>query len=149
MKYYLIFIFSTLVFFSCSNIKKVVNGTSCSNKLNIQYDNTFSRGVMAKKEKKKITVFFLNYFHDSIKVYFNRDLKFHDFVLTNTTTGKSNKSFSYDYSKVRTVPIMKVESENHNCFEVPIKKNYKIVYLFIDDLKKWTIRYSNRYYVND
>jgi len=115
----------------------------------MQYDKTTSKGVMAKRDQKKVTVFFLNYFYDSIKVYINGNIKFKDFVLTDTLSGKSDKSFSYDYSDDGKMPIMKVESQNGSCFEIPINKKYKIVYLFFDDSKKWTIRFSNKYYVDN
>ena len=149
MKYYWIALFSTFSYFSCSQPRKVVNSISCSSKIELQYDKTTSKGVMAKRDQKKITVFFLNYFYDSIKVYINGNLKFQDFVLTDTVSGKSDKSFSYDYSDYRTMPIMKVESEDGNCFDIQINEKYKIVYLFFDNFKKWTIRFSNKYYVDN
>ena len=149
MKYYWMALFSALSYFSCSQPRKAVNSISCSSKIELQYDRTSSKGVMAKRDQKKVTVFFLNYFYDSIKVYINGNLKFQDFVVTDTVSGKSNKSFSYDYSDDRMMPIMKVESNNGNCFDIQISENYKLVYLFLDDKKNWTIRYSNKYYVDN
>lgn len=149
MKYYWIALFFAFSYFSCSEPRKIINSTSCNNRFVIQYDKTISKGVMAGRDQKKITIYFLNYFHDSLKVYINGNLGFHDFVFTDTTSGRTNKSFSYDYSKDHIMPIMKVESGNDNCFEIQISEKYKIVYLFFDDLKRWTIRYSNRYYVDN
>lgn len=149
MKYYWIVLFSAFLYLSCSQPRKVVNSISCSSKIDLQYDKTTSKGVMTKRDQKKVAVFFLNYFHDSIKVYINGNLKFHDFVVTDTISGKSGKSFSYDYSDDRAMPIIKVETEDGNCFDIQISVKYKIVYLFLDYLKKWTIRFSNKYYVDN
>ena len=104
---------------------------------------------MAKRDQKKITIIFLNYFHDSIKLYINGNLKFHDVVVTDTVSGKSDKSFSYDYSDDRTLPMVKVGTEDGNCFDIQIKEKYKLVYIFFDKVKKWTIRFSNKYYVDN
>jgi hypothetical protein len=149
MKFYLAGLFSAFFFFSCSPNRKVVNNISCPGFINLQYDKTTAKGVMAKKDLKKVTIFFLNYFNDSIKLYINGNLKFQDLVVTDSVSGKSEKSFSYDYSNDRTLPIMKVEFEGGNCFDIQIIEKYKIVYLFNDNFKRWTIRFSNRYYVDN
>lgn len=149
MKYYWIVLFFSVSYFSCSQPRKVVNSISCPNKIKLQYDKTTSKGVMAKRDQKRVTIFFLNYFYDSINIYINGNVKFKDFVVTDTVSGKSDKNFTYDYSNDRKIPIMKVESRNGSCFEIPINEKYKIVYLFFDDSKKWTIRFSNKYYVDN
>ena len=149
MKYYWVVTFFTILFFSCSQPQRIVRSISCASHLQIQYDNSISKGVMAKSDKRMITIFFLNYFHDSINVFINGNLKFHDLVIIDTTTGKSGKIFSYDYSYDNTTPVMKVATKNGNCFDIQINPTYKIVYLFYDGLHKWTARYSNRYYVDN
>ena len=149
MKAYLIILSFTFTLISCSQSKKVVSSISCANTFNLQYDKTSSKGVMAKRSQKKVTIFFLNSFHDSIKVYINGVLKFDNVVVTDSVSVKSDKSFTYEYSNNSNIPIIKVENKEGNCFDLKVKKRYKLIYVFYDSSKKWTVRFSNKYYVDN
>lgn len=148
MKYFGI-TFLGILFISCVHPIKVVKSISCSSNFELQFDKTTSKGQMRKKNQKNITLIFLNYFSDSIKVYFNGKLKFQEFVVTDSISGDSHKRFFYDLRNEKKLPILKVESSNRNCFDIQLNKKYKLAYLFLDDKKNWTIRFSNKYYVDN
>ena len=104
---------------------------------------------MIKKNQKKIIIIFMNDFNNQIKIYVNGNLKFNAKVITDNVSGKSDKTFIYDYSKDSDVPFIKVESKEGNCFDIKTKKDFKLVYLFYDSTKIWTLRFSNKYYVDN
>ena len=145
MKFYLV----AFSFFSCAQSGKVINSVSCSSRVNLQYDKTTVKGVMAKKKSKKITISFLNYFKDSIRAYIDGNLQFSDIVITDNVSGKSNKNFTYHYSNDSHIPILKVETKDGNCFDIQVKGKYKLIYIFYDSSKRWTVRFSNKYYVEN
>lgn len=148
MKKLLILIGFSFLSISCAQQKQVVNSLSCQNKITVQYDNSKAKGVMAKN-KELVIVFFMNDFNDKIKGYINGKQKFSGEVLTNEISGKSDKNFAYNYSKDKTLPILKIEKENGSCFDIRIKKQYKLIYVFYDSNQEWIVRFSNKYYVDN
>ncbi|PWN72241.1 hypothetical protein C1631_006480 [Chryseobacterium phosphatilyticum] len=148
MKKLLILLGFSFLLISCVQQKQLVNSLSCQNKITVQYDNSKAKGVMAKN-KELVIVFFMNDFNDKIKGYINGKQKFNGEVLTKETSGKSDKNFAYNYSKDKTLPILKIEKENGSCFDIRIKKRYKLVYVFYDSNQEWIVRFSNKYYVDN
>lgn len=149
MKKLLILLELSLISISCAQQKQLVNSFSCQNKITVQYDNSKAKGVMAKGNKKSVTVFFMNDFNDKIKGYINGKQKFSGEVLTNEISGKSDKNFVYNYSNDTTLPILKIEKENGSCFDIRIKKQYKLIYIYYDSNQEWIVRFSNKYYVDN
>ncbi|MEG0929131.1 hypothetical protein [Chryseobacterium sp.] len=148
MKKLLILIGFSFLSISCAQQKQLVNSLSCQNKITVQYDNSKAKGVMAKN-KELVIVFFMNDFNDKIKGYINGEQKFSGEVLTNEISGKSDKNFAYNYSKDKTLPILKIEKENGSCFDIRIKKQYKLIYVFYDSNQEWIVRFSNKYYIDN
>ena len=149
MKYSPVIILIIILFFSCNVHRKITKSNSTFSKVEIQYDKSRAKGVMADKNQKRVVVYFMNYFNDTIRVFFNGSLIFRDFVTTDSVSGKSNKFFTYDYSQDLTMPLMKVVSKSGSSFEVQTVKRYKIIYLFFDESQKLTVRFTNRYSVDD
>lgn len=149
MKKLLILLGLSILSISCAQQKQLINSLSCQNKISVQYDNSTAKGVMAKGNKKSVIVFFMNDFDDKIKGYINGSQKFSGEVLTNETSGKSDKNFAYDYSNDKTLPILKIEKEDGSCFDIKIKKQYKLIYVFYDSNQEWIVRFSNKYYVDN
>lgn len=148
MKKLLIILGLSLISISCAQQKQSINSLTCQNKITIQYDNSKAKGVMAKN-KESIIVFFMNDFNDKIKGYINGEQKFSGEVVTNEISGKSDKNFAYNYSKDKILPILKIEKENGSCFDVRIKKQYKLIYVFYDSDQEWIVRFSNKYYIDN
>ena len=70
-------------------------------------------------------------------------------MITNKNTGKSNKGFTYKYSKGKKLPILKVQKSDNNCFDIKVKEKYKFIYIFYDLNRGWIIRFSNKYYMDN
>jgi len=138
-----------LLCFGCMQSRKIINSVSCNNKVNIQYDRNSSKRTLSVNESKSFTVFFLNEFHNRVKGYVNGSLKFNEMVETNVTTGKSDKNFIFRYENREPLPILKIEIEEGNCIDIKVQEGYRFVYIFYDSKKEWTVRFSNKYYVEN
>ncbi len=138
-----------LLCFSCVSSQRLKNSITCPDKVFVQIDKSFSKGVMAAQNDKSITVFFLNSFNDHLRGYVNGELKFDGMVITNNISGKSDENFYYRYDNKQSLPILKIEAEDGRCFDIKVIKGYKIIYVFCDQNKAWTVRFSNRYYVDN
>lgn len=104
---------------------------------------------MATQNENSITVFFLNNFDNHLRGYVDGKLKFDGMVVTNNISGKSDKNFYYEYQNKQSLPILKIEAEDGGCFDIKVKKGFKLIYVFRDQNKAWTVRFSNRYYVDN
>jgi len=149
MKKLLILLGLSVLSISCAQQKQLVNSLSCQNKIAVQYDNSKAKGAMATGNKKSVVVFFMNDFNDKIKGFINGKQRFSGEVLTNETSGKSDKNFTYDYSNDKSLPILKIEKEDGGCFDIEVKKRYKLIYIFYDSNQGWIVRFSNKYYVDN
>jgi hypothetical protein len=88
-------------------------------------------------------------FNDSIQVFINNKLEFNGYVNTDKVRGDSNQVFGYNYSETsEKVTIKFISLTRSVCCFVDLNKRYKIVYVFIDKLGNWTIRFSNVHYIN-
>lgn len=134
---------------SCLQQRKMIRSISCENKITIQYDDNKSKGVMVKNDRKSVTVFFMSDFNDKIEGYINNELKFEGEVVTNGDTGKSDRNFIYDYTSDKEVPVLKIKKGNGSCFDIKLKENYKLVYIFYDLNEGWIVRFSNKYYIEN
>lgn len=134
---------------SCLQQKKMIKSISCENKITLQYDDNKSSELMVKNNKKLVTVFFMSDFNDKIEGYINNILKFEGEVVTNGDTGKSDRNFIYDYTSDKEVPILKIKKENGTCFDIRIKENYKLIYIFYELNEGWIVRFSNKYYTDN
>lgn len=149
MKKLLILLGVSVLSISCAQQKQLVNSLSCQNKITVQYDNSKAKGVIAKGNKKSVIVFFMNDFNDKIKGFINGKQRFSGEVLTNEISGKSDKNFVYDYNNDKTLPVLKIEKESGSCFDIEIKKQYKLIYVFYDSNQGWIVRFSNKYSVDN
>ncbi|MDR2204858.1 MAG: hypothetical protein LBE36_01685 [Flavobacteriaceae bacterium] len=135
-----------LLLISCTSQNKLSNSLSCDTRITVQYDNAKRKAGMAKTDKKSITVIFVSDFNDHIKSYVNGKEVLNDFVKTNDT-GLSNNFFYYNYSQDENPPIIKIQKENSDCFDIKINKKYKLVYIFHDSNLGWIVRFTNKYLV--
>lgn len=145
MKFYFI-LFVTVLFISCSLSKKTQNNISCPGTFDLQTQRSNYPVLRTNKKNKTITIYFLYYFNDKIKMFINEELKFDAMVVTNSTSGMSGKGITYNYSKDRNLPILKLEIDNGNCIDFKAIKKYKFIYLWYDSTKIWTVRFSNKFY---
>jgi hypothetical protein len=117
----------------------------------LQYDkikNSDKGKPIAKNELKAFTVYFLNEFNDSIKGFVNNKLYFDKFLKITGSNDNLNNYFGYNYSKDINIPNLKIVSKTKNtCFDIEIDKRYKLVYVFLSKEGKWTVRFSNIYYL--
>jgi hypothetical protein len=139
-----------LVIYGCSSKGKVIKNITCPGEVTIQYEKIkkSDKGkTFAKKDLKNFMVYFLYDFNDTIQCYVNDNLQYEKFLKLDGSSDKHNDYFGYDYSKEQKNPILKIISKNKKtCFDIEIDKKYKIIYIYIDDKGKWTIRFSNIYY---
>ncbi len=132
----------------CSN--RIRNSLSCTDRVRTQIDNITRKGVMATHNENSITIIFLNSFNGRFKAYVNGALKFDEMVVTNETSGQSNKYFVYRYEKGQERPILKIEGEDGACFDIRVTKGYRLIYVFRDESNPhWTLRFSDRFYVDN
>ena len=148
-KFIILLEFSILLFTSCLGQNGMHNSVSCNKKIIIQYDKRSFRGKLSKNNRTSLTIIFMNFFNGKIKGYINGKLMFDDSVITNENTGKTNKGFVYNYGKERISPVLKIQKDDGNCFEIKMKKKYKFTYIFYDLDKGWIVRFSNKYYVDN
>ena len=131
---------------SCLEQNRMSKSVSCKEQIFIQYDRQGHKSD-ASKSNGLVTIIFMNDFNNKIKVYINNTLMFDDLVVTNESTGKSNKGFTYNYNKEEKLPVLKIQKDN-NCFDFRIKDRYKFIYVFYNLNKEWIVRFSNKYYVD-
>jgi len=147
-KLYLLLI---LIIYGCSSQEKVINNITCPGQVTLQYDivKKSDKGKpIAKKGLNAFTVYFINEFNDSIQGYVNDKLYYDKYLKTSSNSDNLNESFGYNYSKDKKAPILKLISKTKKtCFDIEIDKKYKLVYVFITNEGKWTVRFSNIYYM--
>lgn len=116
-----------------------------------RYSESFKLKILDELNTGKLNAFqviFLSDFDENIKAYVNDKLVFEEYVKIGTESHSIENTFGYNYESDLKLPILKVEStEKGTCFDIEINKNYKIIYLFIDENGKWIVRFSNEYYL--
>jgi hypothetical protein len=140
-----------LILFGCASQEKVIKNINCSGEVVLQYDKIkkSDKGKpIANKDLKAFTVYFINDFNDSIQGYVNDRLCYDKYLKINSNSDNLKDSFGYNYSKDEKTPVLKVISKTKKiCFDIEINKKYKLIYVFITNENKWTVRFSNIYYI--
>jgi len=127
----------SLVIYSCK-----------SNKITIKYDKEnryeeLDKSMVADKSKEYVIVFLEDYFNGEVKGYVGDELVFNEKIETEESIGTTLRTFIYDYSKNKKLPIIKIETEGKSV-DIDIFRNYKLIYIYMED-DKWEIIYSNVY----
>ncbi|WP_289034636.1 hypothetical protein [uncultured Flavobacterium sp.] len=150
IKYNFLMALMTSLFLSCKPSEKVISNISCSGTVTLQYDKIKRADrdkPLAEKNLDAFTVYFLNEYKDSIQAYVNNKLYYEKNLDGNFEN--LNENFGYNYSKDVNIPVLKIVSKTKNtCFDIGIDKNYKIIYVFLSDDGKWTVRFSNIFYLH-
>ena len=135
----------------CKSLDRLVSNISCSGEITVQYDRikpSDKDKPKADKDLDAFIVYFLSDFNDSIRAYVNDKIVFDQQVEIGADSHSLENFFGYNYSKDSSVPILKVVSLTREiCFDIPIDKDYKLLYVFLNDDGEWTVRFSNIYYV--
>ena len=135
----------------CKSQDRLVDNISCSGEVTVQYDRIKQSDKdkpKADKDLDALMVYFLSDFNDSIRAYINNKVVFEQQVEIGADSHSLENFFGYNYSEDSSVPILKVESlTRETCFDIPIEKDYKLIYVFLNDDGEWTVRFSNIYYV--
>ncbi|MGM1055913.1 MAG: hypothetical protein ACQEWG_08515 [Bacteroidota bacterium] len=99
--------------------------------------------MVADQALENVVVFFENYFNDTAKASINGNNVFNELINTEESLGTTGNYFSYDYSNYSEIPDIRIEYKE-DCISIPIKENYKIIYVYhFED--KWEVIYSNIY----
>jgi hypothetical protein len=127
-----LFCFLVVMFiFGCACKEKTIKNISCSGNVVLQYDKlnpSKNSKLVANKELKAFTVYFLYDFKDSIQGYVNNQLKFEKYLDLNANSDDLNDFFGYNYQKDIDIPTLKIISKTKNtCFDILIDKRYKVV----------------------
>jgi hypothetical protein len=142
---------TVLMIVGCASQEKVLKNISCSGEITLQYDKIkrSDKGKpIAKKDLKAFTVYFINEFNDSIQGYVNNSLHYDKYLKLDGNSDNMKNSFGYNYSKDINTPVLKIVSKTRNiCFDLEIDKRYKLIYVFFTNDGKWTVRFSNIYYI--
>ena len=147
--YYICVLIISSIIVNCSSKSRMINNVSCKGLVNLQYDiNKNGNGYpLANKNSNAFTVYFLNDFKDSIQGFVNNKLYYNKYLKLDGKSDNMKDYFGYNYSKDITTPILKIESKSRNiCFDIEIDKKYKLIYVFLSEDGKWTVRFSNLYY---
>lgn len=145
-----ILLISLFSVFSCKTSEKLVTNTSCNGDLTVQWDKRIAKNKNPRADKKShyFQVIFLYDFDERIKAYVNDKLVFDEYVKIGADSHRIDVTFGYNYQNDSKTTILKVKSfEKETCFDIEIDKNYKIIYLFIDENGKWIVRFSNEFYL--
>ena len=143
--------YSSLLFliFVTTACKTQPNGadlSSCKTDYNVKFQNiaeTVDKEMVADQKLENVVVFFEDYFNDTAKASIKGKNVFQEIINTEESLGTTGKHFSYNYSNDSEVSDIRIEYKE-GCLLIPIKKNYKIIYVYhFDD--KWEIIYSNVY----
>lgn len=145
-----IFNFTFLILFGCVSQEKLIKNISCEGNIVLQYDKIKRNDLgkpLANKNLNAFNVYFIGDFNDSIQSYVNNKLYFENFLQTNNNSDKITNGFGYNYSKDSKIPVLKIISKSKKtCFDLEVNKKYKLIYVFISNEGKWTVRFSNIYY---
>ena len=79
-------------------------------------------------------------------MFINEELKFDAMVVTNSTSGMSGKGITYNYSKDRNLPILKLEIDNGNCIDFKAIKNTNTYIFGMIQQKFGLCHFSNKFY---
>jgi hypothetical protein len=146
-----LFVLVLTMFVSCKPQEKVIKNISCAGTVTIQYDKVkiSDRGKpIANKNLSSFTVYFLSTYKDTIQGEVNGKIMFEKYLSHDEDLHNLNDYFVYSYLNDTEIPILKITSKTDgSCFDIPIDKEYKLIYVFYTN-KKWIVRFSNIYYVN-
>lgn len=142
-----------LCILGCSTRQKVVSGLSCEEDVTIQYDTISTEdrqhGTLADPHQNSSVVYFENTFEDSIKVYVNGEIIFDAFVKTDNSKASADTLLGFRYSDKGKTDILKIVSKKMGCIEFDVNRDYKLIYLFYTEERKWIVRFSNIYYLHN
>jgi hypothetical protein len=129
----------------------VVSSLSCDEAITIQHDQVSHEdrrtGILADQLQNSIVVYFENTFRDSITAYLNGAVIFDAFVDTEESKDGADTLFAFRYSDKNTIDILKIVSKQNGCIDFKIDRDYKLIYLFFTEERRWIARFSNIYYL--
>jgi hypothetical protein len=144
--------FVCVIFFFGCKTEESINNISCGNKVSVQYDRIKSEDKNKSKARKNFegcAVYFINQYDDEIEAYVNGKLSFDKHIKIDGSSDKLEYFFAFGCPKKSMMPILKVKSKTQNtCFDIQIKKKYKIIYVFLSREGKWIVRFSNIFYLS-
>ncbi len=139
--------------FGCSNRQQIISSLSCGEGVTIQYDKVSRadrrHGTLADPRQQSAVVYFENSFEDWIKAYLNGEIIFDAFVKTDNSKASADTLFGFRYSDKGKTDILKIVSKKQGCIDFKINRNYKLIYLFFTEEKRWIARFSNIYYLHN
>lgn len=146
---YLSFIINIIL--GCKAQEKIMTNISCKGNVVIQYE----KGRHDEKDRphadvnlNAFTVYFINEYDDDIQAFVNDKLYYDKHLKIEGGEDSLKEYFGYNYSKDSKKTILKVLSKTDNsCFDVEVDKKYKLIYVFKSN-SRWTVRFSNIYYIN-
>ena len=140
-------LFLVILIYGCKTSNKSIVSSPCNDNISVKYHKVtkedVKEGMVADKKQESVVVFFEDYYNGNVKAYANKELVFDEVIETDESLGTTEKHFTYNYSKDKSLPKLKVISEN-NCVEMSINKDYKLIYVYYYK-DKWDIIYSNVY----
>jgi len=147
------FIILLVIFLSIScKTEKAIKNVCCGGNVAIQYDRIKwedRNKPKAKKSTEGCIVYFINEYDDQIEAYVNGKLSFDKYIKLDGSSDHLENYFSFGYHNNPIMPILKIKSKTQNtCFDIQIKKKYKLIYVFLSRDGKWTVRFSNVTYMS-
>ncbi|KGO85745.1 hypothetical protein [Flavobacterium suncheonense] len=147
-----IYILSLIIlsFYGCKPKEKLKKNISCEGNVKLQYewldwDKEDKHHVVANRFfKGQFTVYFVGGFKDSLKFYVNNDFRADLEVDRKENDEVGNYGFSFGRRTGEPIPTLKIESVNRKtCFDIKLKRKYPIMYVWLNEKREWTIRFSN------
>ncbi len=143
---YISFLFLIFLSTACKTQPNDADKVTCKTDYSVNFQKTTGNSdneMVADQALENVVVFFENYFNDTAKASIKGNNVFNEIINTEESLGTTGKHFSYDYSNDSEIPDIRIEYKV-DCISIPIKENYKIIYVYhFDD--KWEIIYSNIY----
>lgn len=139
--YYFLFLF----LLNCESVSKSMLFSDCGNTFQVQYDKA-GKYLLPKNEINKdyFLFYFENDFNEKIKITINQKEIYNKEVKTNEKkSDEYSDKFIYNIDPKEKKIILRGYSEKNNtCFELPLNKKYRIIYLYYYQ-NQWIIRFSN------
>ena len=132
----IILIASSLIGCRSGSLTKSSSISTCGTPIEIQVDKmtkeSKKEGMVVDVQSNSFTIYFMNEFDHHLKFWFENQLLFDDQILTNETSGTTEKYVSMKYENSNLEYDAKVSLGTGECAEFQFKPKYKIVYLFFD-----------------
>ncbi|PDS26332.1 hypothetical protein B0A77_03210 [Flavobacterium branchiophilum] len=135
--------------YSCKPKENIVKNVTCGGNLKVEYewldlDKEDRNHIVANKYfKGGFTIYFVSEYDDLFKLYVNNEFIIKKEISRTEDDKIFNSGFSFGKAE-DSIPIFKVESINKkSCFDVKLNRKYPILYVWLAENGKWTIRFSN------